>query len=79
MSVRVQLFSPFRLFVTPGTTVACQDRLSMEFYKHEYRSAWPFPAPGDLPNPGTEPESPAAPSGTKLEFTSLSSNYLLKA
>ena len=75
----VQLLSRFQLFVIPGTTVACQDLLSMEFYKQEYRSVLPFPTSGDLPNPGIETASPASPSGPKLEFTSLSSSYLLKA
>ena len=31
----------------------------MEFSKPEYWSGSPFPAPGDLPNPGIEPRSPA--------------------
>ena len=25
----------------------------------EYWSGWPFPSPGDIPNPGIEPGSPA--------------------
>ena len=29
--------------------------LSMEFCRPEYWSGWPFPSPGDLPNPGIEP------------------------
>ena len=32
---------------------------SMEFSRPEYWRGWPFPSPGDLPNPGTEPRSPA--------------------
>ena len=32
---------------------------SMEFFRPEYWSGWPFPSPGDLPNPGIEPGSPA--------------------
>ena len=40
-------------------TVACQAPLSMGFSRQEYWSAQPFPSPGDLPNPGTEPGSPA--------------------
>ena len=32
---------------------------SMEFSRPEYWSGEPFPSPGDLPNPGTEPRSPA--------------------
>ena len=43
--------------VTPWT-VACQDPLSMEFSRQEYWSVLPFPSPGDLSNPGIEPESP---------------------
>ena len=31
----------------------------MEFSRPEYWSGWPFPSPGDLPNPGIEPMSPA--------------------
>ena len=33
--------------------------LSMEFYKQESWSGLPFPVPGDLPNPGIKPKSPA--------------------
>ena len=29
---------------------------------HEYWSGWPIPSPGDLPNPGIEPGSPASPA-----------------
>ena len=31
----------------------------MEFFRPEYWSGEPFPSPGDLPNPGIEPKSPA--------------------
>ena len=31
----------------------------MGFSRPEYWSGWPFPSPGDLPNPGTELRSPA--------------------
>ena len=44
--------------VTPWT-VAHQAPLSMGFPRREYWSGLPFPSPGDLPNPGTEPRSPA--------------------
>ena len=33
--------------------------LSMGFSRPEYWSGKPFPSPGDLPNPGIEPRSPA--------------------
>ena len=44
--------------VTPWT-VACQALLSMGFFRQKYWSALPFPYPGDLPDPGIEPRSPA--------------------
>ena len=40
-------------------TVACQVPLSMGFSKQEYWSGLPFPSPGDLPDPGLQPGSPA--------------------
>ena len=46
------------LFVTPWT-VAHQVPPSMEFSRQEYWSRLPFPSPGDLPNPGIKPRSPA--------------------
>ena len=46
------------LFVTPWT-VAYQAPLSMGFSRQQYWSGLPFPSPGDLPNPGIEPGSPA--------------------
>ena len=44
--------------VTPWT-VASQAPLPMGFSRQEYWSGLPFPSPGDLPNPGIKPESPA--------------------
>ena len=38
---------------------ACQDPLSMEFSRQEYCSGLLFSSPGDLPDPGMEPGSPA--------------------
>ena len=40
-------------------TVAHQAPLSMGFSRQEYWSGLPFPSPGDLPDPGIEPRSPA--------------------
>ena len=42
-------------FVSPRTS-AHQTPLSLEFSRHEYWSGLPFPPPGDLPDPGIEPE-----------------------
>ena len=36
-----------------------QVSLSMEFSRQQYWSGWPFPSPGDLPDPGIEPRSHA--------------------
>ena len=58
MKVKVTSLSRFRLFVTP-CTAAHQASPSMEFSRHEYWSGLPFSSPGDLPNPGIEPGSPA--------------------
>ena len=40
-------------------TVVLQAPLSMGFPKQEYWSGLPFPSPGDLPDPGIKPRSPA--------------------
>ena len=56
--VCVKLLSRVRLFATPWT-VTRQALLSMGFSRQEYWSGLPFPSPGDLPNPGMEPGSPA--------------------
>ena len=40
-------------------TVAHQAPLSMGFPRQEYWIGLPFPSPGDLPDPGIEPTSPA--------------------
>ena len=53
-------FSRVRLFATLWT-VAHQVSLSMGFSRQEHWSSLPFLVPGELPDPGTEPESPAAP------------------
>ena len=47
-------------------TVAHQAPLSMEFSMQEYWSGLPFPSPGDLPNPGIEPRSPALQADSLL-------------
>ena len=48
--------SRVQLFATPWT-VALQAPLSMGFSRQEYWSGLLFPPPGDLSNPGIEPES----------------------
>ena len=41
-------------------TVALQAPLSMGLLRQEYWSGLPFPSPGDLPDPGIKPRSPAS-------------------
>ena len=53
----MKLLSRVQLFATPWTAT-CQGPLSMELSKQEYWSGLSFPSPGDLPDPGIEPESP---------------------
>ena len=54
-----------------------QAPLSMRFSRQEYWSGWPFPSPGELPDPVIEPGSPALqedslpsePPGKPIRFT----------
>ena len=43
-------------------TIAHQAPLSMEFSRQEYWHGLPCPSPGDLPDPGIEPQSSVAPT-----------------
>ena len=56
--MKVKSLSCVRLFADP---VDCSPPgpPSMGFSRQEYWSGWPFPSPGDLPDPGIEPRSPA--------------------
>ena len=58
LRVKGKSLSRVQLFVTPWTT-AYQATPSTWFSMQEYWSELPFPSPEDLPNPGTEPGSPA--------------------
>ena len=53
------------ILATPWT-VAHQAPLSMGFFRQEYWSGLPFPSPGDLPDPGIEPISPALQADSLL-------------
>ena len=55
-SACAQVLSHVQVFVIPWT-VAHQSPLSIGFSRQEYWSGLPFPSPGDLPDPGTEPKS----------------------
>ena len=55
-----------------------QSPLSMGFSRKEYWSGLPFPPPGDLPDPGIEPTSPASRRQILYHCTTLPSPYFLK-
>ena len=62
-------------------TVTHQAPLSMEFSRQEYWSGFPFPSPGDLPNPGIKPGFPALqanslPSEPPPESPALEDRFL---
>ena len=54
---KVKLLSRVQLSATPWA-IAYQAPPSMGFSRQEYWSGLPFPSPGDLPDPETEPGSP---------------------
>ena len=62
--VLVQPLSHVRL-ATPWS-VACQAPLFMGLSRQEFWSGLPFPSPGDLPNPGIKPRSPALQADSLL-------------
>ena len=48
----------FEVKVTQSCPTLCNP-MNMEFSRPEYCSGQPFPSPGDLPDPGIKPGSPA--------------------
>ena len=69
------VLSRVQLYATPRT-VAHEPPLSMGFSRQESWSWLPFPLPGDLPNPGIAPMSPAF-RGDCLLLGRLSTDCLL--
>ena len=65
MLLLLSRFSHVRLCVTPWIA-AHQAPLSMEFSRQEYWSGLSFPSPGDPPDPGIEPSSPALQADSLL-------------
>ena len=63
------------LFAVPWT-VACQALLSMEFSRQEYWSGFPFPFPGDLPDPGIKLASPVSVELAGVFFIIVPTNLL---
>ena len=55
---------------------------SMKLSRPEYWNGYPIPSPGDLPNPGTGPKSPAdslpaEPPGKPILLADESSTYYI--
>ena len=69
--MHAQLLSHVQLFATLWT-VTHQTSLSMGLSRQEYYRGLPFPPPGNLPDPGIKPASPA------LQADSLSLSHLGK-
>ena len=63
LCTHAQSLSRVRLLAAPWT-VAHQAPLSLGFSRQKYWSGLPFPSPGDLPDPGIEPGSPALQAGS---------------
>ena len=63
-------------FMSPRN-VDCQAPLSMGFPRQEYWSGLPVPPPGDLPDTGIKPTSPALQVGF-LPLSHQESLYLLR-
>ena len=63
-------FSCVQLFETPWT-VAHQAPLSMGFSRQAYWSGLLWPPPGDLPDPGIEPESLESPAWPLIKGVTL--------
>ena len=55
----MKLLSRVQLFATPWTVAYQVPPPSVGFSRQEYWGGLLFPSPGDLPNPGIEPGSPA--------------------
>ena len=63
MKVKVKSLSHVGLSVITRT-LAYQAPPSMGFSRQEYWSGFPFPSPGNLPNPGIKPRSPTLQADT---------------
>ena len=61
--MKVKSLSCVQLFAT-AWTVAYQAPPSIGFSRKECWSGLPFPSPGDLPDPGIKPRSPALQADT---------------
>ena len=68
-----------KLLLMNPWTIACQAPLSMGFSRQEYCSRWPFSSPGNLPNPGIKPRSPALQTDSSLSEPPSNPNIYIAA
>ena len=68
--VHTQSLSRVQLLVIPWT-VAHEAPVYLGFSRPEFQSGWPFPTPGDLPDSGIEPVSPASLASAGRFFTTM--------
>ena len=59
MSIICMLVAQSCMTLCNPMDLAHQAPLSIGFSRQEHWSGWPFLPPGDLPDPGIEPRSPA--------------------
>ena len=64
--IYIYIYTHTHIHTHVKTITARQAFLSMEFSRQEYWSKWPFPSPGDLPDPGTELRAPALQADSLL-------------
>ena len=70
--------SAAQLCLTLETTwiIACEAPLSMGFPRQKYWIGLPFPRPGDLPDPGIDPASPALQANSvPCELPGITDDY----
>ena len=69
MCMRPKSHPSYQALLQHYGTIAHQAPLSMGFSRQEWWIGLPCPPPGDLPNPGIEPESFMSPSLAREFFT----------
>ena len=59
-ALKLCMYAPSLSYLTLCDPLDCSPPgSSVGLFRQEYWSELPFPTPGDLPNPGVEPESPS--------------------
>ena len=75
----LSLFSRVWLFATPCSVAHHQVSLSMGFSSQEHWNGLRYPLPGDLPNPGIKPGSPALQADSFTDWATREALYKYRA